>query len=282
MYTRKKNKKFKKLNCSARRQGYTCYTKKQIIKLKNAWNTRHPDSKIVTSEPREIWNFLKHKLSDTCKNERCWLKKLFERYELDKDMLNYTFSPNKPQSWEKNPREWLSSIDIQDVMKQYENIYPNFLFIGSSPIDFDTIKYNGKCVWPELCNFNISDHMKNNINKIGISLNLDKHTQPGSHWVTLFIDIKNKFIFYFDSNGDEAPKEVVKLIDRIINQCNEINIDMKVLETKVEHQYENNECGIYSLYFCDQLIKNDSNYKNFIDKRISDEEMIEYRDKFFN
>lgn len=278
----KKNYKFKKLNCSGRRKGYSCYSNKNILKLKKAWNIRHPDFIIKTNEPRKIWNILKDNLSHTCDNEKCWLKALFNKYKIDQDLLNYTFSPNKPKSWEQNPNEWLSSVDIQKVMRQYEAIHPNFKFIGSSPIDFDKIKYDGECVWPELCKFDIDKYIKKNINKIGISLNLDKHTQPGSHWVTLFIDIKNNFIFYFDSNADSAPNEVVNLIDRIIKQCEEIGIKMDILESETVHQYQNNECGIYSLYFCDQLIKNDTNYKKFINQRITDEEMIKYRDKFFN
>ena len=38
-------------------------------------------------------------------------------------------------------------------------------------------------------------YKKQGINKIGVIFNLDKHTQPGSHWVALFIDgEKRKFI----------------------------------------------------------------------------------------
>ena len=36
-------------------------------------------------------------------------------------------------------------------------------------------------------------------NKIGVIFNLDKHDQSGSHWVAMFIDLENKFFFYFDS-----------------------------------------------------------------------------------
>ena len=44
-------------------------------------------------------------------------------------------------------------------MYQYELAYPNFSFIGPTPIDFDKENVNekGKCVWEELCNFSLSD-----------------------------------------------------------------------------------------------------------------------------
>ena len=58
--------------------------------------------------------------------------------------------------------------------------------------------YNGECVWPELCNFDIEEYANHGVNKIGISLNLDPHDKGGSHWVSLFVDLKKKFIFYLN------------------------------------------------------------------------------------
>ena len=51
-----------------------------------------------------------------------------------------------PESWKKKPNEWLSSVDITKVMKQYGSAYRDFEFLGPSPIDYDTHKYNGECV----------------------------------------------------------------------------------------------------------------------------------------
>ena len=78
-------------------------------------------------------------------------------------------------------------------MEQYEVAYSNFRFIGPSPIDFDrrpSIGYSDfckskvffmgpNCVCSELCNFDINDYKQENIEKIGICFNLDKHTQGG-------------------------------------------------------------------------------------------------------
>jgi len=167
-------------------------------------------------------------------------------------------------------------------MAQYEKLYDNFSFIGSSPIDFDTIKYDGECVWPELCHFNIVNYNKQNINKIGISLNLDKHTDRGSHWVSIFIDLHKKFIFYFDSNGEPTPKQINILINRIHKQCkNKFDYDMKVIENSKEHQRKNTECGIYSIYFLTSLLEN-KKPEYFINERITDDEMFSLRNKFFN
>ena len=50
-------------------------------------------------------------------------------------------------------------------MRQLEDKYSNFQFIGPSPIDFDDHKINGDCVWEELCQFNLAKTLKQNKNK---------------------------------------------------------------------------------------------------------------------
>ena len=51
------------------------------------------------------------------------------------------------------PFEWLSSVDIGDVMKQYERVKKNFVFLDS-PIDFDTLDegFAGGCVYEPYVN----------------------------------------------------------------------------------------------------------------------------------
>ena len=72
---------------------------------------------------------------------------------LNNELLQYTFAPKSPYSWKENPTTWLNSLDIENVMMQYERQYSNFEFIGPSPIDYNTKKLYGECVWNELCNF---------------------------------------------------------------------------------------------------------------------------------
>ena len=56
------------------------------------------------------------------------------------------------------------------------------------------------------------------------------------HWLTLFVDVNNKFILFFNSTGDEPTQEIRKLIERIQKQANSINLDLKYLENKKNHQ----------------------------------------------
>lgn len=279
----KTKKKFRKLNCSANKEiQFTCYSKNSLEKIKKMWNKRHPDKEINTNDTREIWKQLKNNLKEVCSTERCWIKQKFMENNLDGDLLNNTHAPYAPKSWKKNPNEWLSSNDIEKVMKQYEVDYPNFIFIGPSPIDFDKKLMFGVCVWNELCNLNIIKQLKDGKNKIGIIFNTDPHNKSGSHWISLFIDIKRKFIFYFDSNGDKVPREIMYLIERIEKQGREINIDFTTYFNRKEHQYSNTECGMYSLYFLNKMITTNNSPKEFNSRRIPDKDVEELRKIYFN
>ena len=44
-------------------------------------------------------------------------------------------------------------------MKQYENTYKCFEFIGPSPIDYDQHLSYGECVWEELCKFSLKENI---------------------------------------------------------------------------------------------------------------------------
>ena len=233
--------KTKKLNCSPKKENelnkFSCYTNTALHKLKDLWNTRHTDSQINTNNPKEIWEELKKNMQNLCENEKCWLNQKFAENNLDAELKYYTFAPISPKSWKKNPNEWLSSVDINKIMKQYEKTYPTFSFIGPTPIDFNKKIGFGQCVWNDLCNFDLNKHIKKNKNKIGIIFNTDPHTSEGSHWICIFIDIKNNFIFYFDSNNSYIPKEINKLIKKLIKQGERIlESNLNYTKIKLRHQ----------------------------------------------
>ena len=125
-----------------------------------------------------------------------------------------------------------------------------FEFLGPSPIDYDTHKAYGECVWQELCEFNLEQQIKSGKTKIGIVFNLDPHYLNGSHWVSMFINIRKNTIFYFDSAGEKIPNQIMTLVDKIKSQGKQIGKTFTFDQNHpVEHQYGNTECGIYSLFF---------------------------------
>jgi Ulp1 protease family, C-terminal catalytic domain len=283
-----KTLKLKRLNCSPKPKeelnGFSCYTNKSLTKLRDLWNARHPDVKITTNSPKEIHHELAEKLKGVCNQESCWLKQKTEFGPVSSE-LSDSFAPESPSEWKKNPNEWLSSIDIMNVMKQYEKAYKCFDFIGPTPIDFDTRKLYGECVWDELCNFSIEDQIKKGKTKIGIIFNTDPHNKPGQHWISMFINIKKKKIFFFDSTGDKPMPEIIKLVDRIKEQG--LNMNPKLVikfdsNEGVEHQYGNTECGIYSLFFIVHMLE-DKMTDHYIKTHIlKDEYMEKFRHVYFN
>jgi len=279
---------FKKLRCSPKEKNkfnsFTCYTNESLYKLRDQWNKKHPDKLIKTNDSKEIHSKLTFYLSSVCKTESCWLKQDKDFGKISEDIID-SFAPVSPDEWKKNPNEWLSSVDIDKVMGQYEKAYKCFEFIGPSPIDFDKKLSYGECVWNELCNFSLANQIKKGKNKIGIIFNTDPHNKSGAHWISLFINIKKKIICFFDSVGTKITPEIMKLVNRIIDQGHKLNpkINFKFEDSDgVEHQYENTECGIYSLFFIIHMLQDktsDNFYKNHI---VKDDQIQNYRKIYFN
>jgi hypothetical protein len=280
---------FIKLNCSPENHNkalnsFTCYSDEDLHKLRDLWNARHPDRPIQTNDSKEIWETIKSHYQNTCNKESCWIKQMVKNSKLEKELMD-SFAPESPDDWKKNPNEWLSSVDIMQVMRQYENKYKCFDFMGPSPIDYDTHKLYGECVWEELCHFNLADQIKNGKTKIGVVFNTDPHYKGGSHWISLFINIKKGTIFFFDSAGDKIPDQIMKFVNNVTEQGHSLDkrIDFKFDQNHpVEHQYGNTECGIYSLFFIVHMLQDKITSHYLKTHILKDEYMENFRKVYFN
>ena len=251
-----KKKAFKRMNCSPAIDGNaalssTCFTKDILMKIRDEYNGSHP-IKIESNDPKIVWEQLREKLVH-CEKEDCWLKEI-KNDTLRKQLDEYIFAPDSPPEWDTNPNEWLSNYDILKVLTQYQHKYKKFRVLGPSPIDFDTKlkEKNCKCVEEDICQFSLTKSLHAKKTKIGMIFNLDKHDESGSHWVSLFIDIENRTIFYFDSAGDSVPHEIDLLVKRIQIEGKHMKpaLKMKYYDNDgIIHQHGNTECGMYSLFF---------------------------------
>ena len=299
----------KPMNCAPAVDGKkvnenSCFTPEIMIKLKAAYNNTHRNDRITSENPSEIWKIMHDKLSNgKCgKKEDCWLDSLISNEEERKKIKDLIFRPKQPKEWKDNPDEWLSNYDIFDVAKQYEVSHPELKIIAPTSIDFDTKrKGTNTCVSTELCKFDLKHWTSapNKKTKFGIVFNLDKHNEPGSHWVSLWIDVTEKVIVFFDSAANGLPKEVDDLIKRVVEQGKKMNIDFTVYENgKHEHQKGNTECGMYSLFFLITMLTGKlpegddadggksltmkERIDMFMKGNISDETVFDYRDLYFN
>jgi hypothetical protein len=275
---------------------FSCYNADVLGQIKKSYNDSHSPAKwIETSDPNEIWKQLRERLVH-CKKEDCWLRQIKDE-TLRTQLQEYVFAPTKPPVWKTNPNEWLTNHDIIKVLRQYEQTYDNFAFINPTPIDFDERlkEEDNQCVTQELCEFSLKKHIESGKTKIGIVFNLDEHDEDGSHWMSMFIDVDEKIIFYFDSAGNDIPDEINKLKDRIIDQGKKLDEPIVFEFHKnypTGHQHGSTECGMYSLFFLITMLTSETEYDKhlsmdeklhlFKKQRIPDKYVEQYRHVYFN
>jgi len=300
---KKKRQTMKNDTCSPYSRGRrvvskSCFTKGIILDLKNTYNRFQNNKKkqIVSKDPTEIYQVLQKRLP-YCTKESCWVQNI-AKDNVKSKLMSLLFAPPQPEEWRSKPNTWLTNFDILGVLRQYEQTFPHFYFIGPSAIDYDYRKPDEemRCVCPNLCNFSLKDQYVKGKRKIGVIFNLDKHNQGGSHWVSLFIDIEARFIFYFDSTSDPIPSEINRFINTVMRQGKEMvpQIQFARYENKkMEHQRQNNECGMYSLFFIITMLIREKDGKKltaddviklFLGKkgRISDKDMNDLRYDYFS
>lgn len=248
---------------------YTCFTTNSLKKIAKKLNSdpRYTGGKKIdttSKNKKKLVNDISKKLNCSSNLDFCVLKKKNTFAQEIKE----AFKPTGPLKNE----DWLSSLDIKKVMDQYMKKYKDFNFIGPVPIDFEFF-YN------ELANINLKTLSKKG-KRIGVIFNTDPSYRSGQHWISLFIDLQNGTVCFFDSTSSEPPKEVMKLIKKIIKNGKTNGIKLKLIINKNVHQKLSSACGVYSLYFIISRLQGKScNY--IYNNVIHDKEMNKFRKKFF-
>ena len=270
----------------------SCLTPDALRLLVNAWNTEFPAQQIKYAEPLSgVWeqlraHIIKHIPLESGEHawlEQPWVHKALtaEKAEKIKDTL---YRPEAPDEWDDNPQTWLSTDEINDALKQYEIKYPAFKYYGAMPIDFDLKTATGSCMINSLCQINLAELLKKRVpatDFIGMVFNLDKHNQPGSHWISLFINIPKREINFWDSFAMSPPAEVGNLIKKVQAQGNKLGIKFKVQINKRKHQLKNTECGVYSINFIVEQLEGKP-FKEVCNTIIRDEAMNSRRQLYFS
>ena len=101
----------------------------------------------------------------------------------------------------------------------------------------------------------------------------------------LTINLETGEMKFFDSVGDRAPSNVKKFCNMVKKQAEKSSYDLPefIFEEGYpnSHQKKNTECGIYSLYFIQNMIEK-NNFSFFKNEKIKDEDMQKFRTYFFN
>jgi|AntAceMinimDraft_5_1070358.scaffolds.fasta_scaffold78055_2 hypothetical protein len=259
----------------------SCILTKDLKQIAKSFNTINPTQVVdINKSKLEIVNELGDKIKNIykCDNQLCWLNQSFVKRLNNKDLMKFTFKPTGPTQ----KFDWLNTTHINNVINQYEKKYKNFSFLGSVPYDFQELRelQMGKEIDFDMLRNGKLNEENSVIDKFGMVINLDPHDKGGSHWVALYVNFEEKQIYFFDSVGKKPRKKIKKFINKItkylykkeyneplninkiiqdIKQTN-INEDIEKLKifdirhNKIQHQFKNSECGVYSINFIIRLV----------------------------
>lgn len=218
-----------------------------------------------------------------CKTERCWIEKSSMNSDEKNKIMKSYFRPSMPDSWEEDPDEWLDSLNLINVMKQYEEVYPTFKFFGANPIDFSAPNPYKKdalekkeCLEDSICKLRLDTLTKEGKTHLGFIYNLDPSNKGGSHWIASFTDIPGHKSYYFDSYGFKPPPQIARFLRSLTLQ----DPAMKLQYNAKRFQYGDTECGIYCLYFLIRMLEGD-NFRKFCRRAPRDSDMLELRKWLF-
>lgn len=277
---------FKDKKCApgSRFENGSCIKIDILLKMAEAYNKEPKNTdKIPLCNGLEMLNpgkYKRHLIKEfknrfsTCKNQSCWTEASFIN-KLDKitkdELKKYTFRPLGPEG----RFEWLNTVNIDEAMKQYEKKYQDFKFLGAIPIDFDELPVLG------IKDLDFDKLVKSGKTKIGTVFNLDEHYKAGSHWVALYSDLEKGTVYYFDSYGIIPDKRIRVFVRRI---CDFIKKDMGKKVTvdynKVRHQYENSECGVYSMNFIIRSLRG-AGFEEITQNKVHDRTINKCRNIYF-
>jgi hypothetical protein len=257
--------------------GNTCFDNNSLKKIINyhekienidyGGKLNKTDNNIVTNRNFLInkYNTYKKTISKKtgCKEEHCLLN---THYAQNDSQIEKNFRPEIPTEWYNDPNTWLSTVDIEEVLKQYEDAHPELVTVVT-PIDWFAKDSYGRNVSDILKNLNIEEYLKNGKSKLGVVFNLDPHYQGGSHWTALFCDFMKGFIYYFDSYAVIPEKEIQKLMQKVKTQGNKLLLKKILKHTDISQDFRQ-KADFVKIKNNTIKIKNPSHPKAFSEENI--------------
>lgn len=262
----------------------SCIPVELLVEMAKGWNKEFPNKeifihsnvdKVVMLNPTKYKRYLlkefSDKLADKCDNQQCWV---------DQDYINRLSAASQERlkngivrpEGPADSLKWLNTININDVMAQYETKYKDFKYLGTHPVDFANFKEL------EINNLDFERLKQQGKTKLGVVFNSDESTGSGKHWTAAFIDIEKGNVYYFDSVGagpEQRVRSFLRQCDRKCKQKGEVTFN------KVKHQRQNTECGVYSINFILRMLKGET-FEEITTNVTSDAKMSRCRKVYFN
>jgi len=280
----------------------SCFTIESLKKIAESYNKyigKDSNKQINISDNKaDLVKQLTDRIT-TCKNNQlCWLDLPWVKQIKDNEIHKHTFRPTGPQQRFK----WLSTTNINEIVKQYEAKYKDFKFLGAVPYDFEELPQLG------IADLDFDELISRGIHKIGLVINLDEHYKSGSHWVALYSNLLHNQVYFFDSYGYKPRKLIAEFAKKISLWCykrnvlnvqkgginddldteskfmrakkNEYETELDVVYNKTRHQFKNSECGVYSVNFILRLLKGET-FEEICSNVTLDDQVNECRKVYF-
>jgi len=258
-----------KIKLSPKPQSRANLTSADLIKLDKILSEKSED-KISDSDKKYLLTELKQRFEKVCQGDEYCLTQQAFMNEIVGEMegLFRTVGPAKS-------KEWLSTSEIENVMTQYEPIYPDFKFIGAVPLDCDEYAH---C---NLHNINYEKYINNGFTKFGVVFNHDRYGESGSHWVALYMDVGAGEVNYCDSMGKKPLENISTVIDTFTEFYKKSKGSEPVLLINTKsYQTDGSECGIYACNFIIRRLSGES-FKSVVDNPLTFREINSCRNVYF-
>lgn len=278
----------------------SCFSTRVLENIATAWNAAHDDQKIalmrigapgdtdaLPSAERKYRRYLLRRIDAVMRQEcrsgdqLCWLNA-----QILKDMppdvvdeaVNHTHRPMGPGG----RFDWLGTEHIDNVMRQYESVYPDFKFMCTAPRNFQNL-YCMNATTIGIPSSYITTAYHNNTHRFGAIFNTDPHDQPGRHWVAFFADLRTGTICYFDSCANKPCTEFADLMHLFADVYRSISDhntpSLKTNENQM--QFKDSECGVYSINFITRML-DVGDFDTITAVAIDDDQMNTCRGVFYN
>lgn len=258
-----------------------CSSNATITKIKETLNINKQSPVEIIDEAKKMTK---------CDSERCVVTNVIND-ETSKYEIMKNFKINGPTGI-----ELLNNFNIDKTIKQWQLKFPQFYAYNFNMRDFkrqgDSLAtvdiYND--IWLG-GNLEHKGKGKPVYDTFACVINSDVYSGGGLHWMALFGDFRNpaKYTVEFFNSSGQAPSQEFGSwllttdgrIKDIIKEENKSSLNEVIKVCTVKQQDSRTECGVYSLYYIWARL-NGIPYKFFLEHRIEDEKMFEFRQHLFN
>ena len=262
----------------------TCFTTEQLMEMAGAYNRYVTKERVgktglhlitIKNDKKYLLKQLRSKFEKECAGDEVCITKQKFMTEVAKEMKHELKTKTFRDKGPAGPDEWLGTDDIDKLLKPYEQIYPDYKFMGAVPANCLEVK---QCA---LYEFDFGKQVSKGKTRIGIIFNLDTYGMPGSHWVSMFINIPKGLLYYCDSAGAKPTPPIAKFVSHYKAYCKANSITYLEEINRNRYQFDPSECGVYSSNFQIRMLGGES-FDKIVSKALNFKEINSCRNAYFS